>query len=67
REQRPDIPHEVEPVIMKALAKESEQRFPNIAAFAQALQQAAGIPKTTPPEDAAPPPKRQFRLPRPFS
>jgi eukaryotic-like serine/threonine-protein kinase len=66
RKQRPDIPLDVEHVIMKALAKEVEQRFPDIEAFAHALQQAAGIPQIASPE-IAPRTKRQFMLPRPFS
>jgi serine/threonine protein kinase len=66
RKQRPDLLPEVEHVIMKALAKETEQRFPDIAAFARALQQAAGIPQVASPE-VAPRTRRQFMLPHPFS
>jgi len=67
RKQQPDLPAEVEHVVMRALAKEVEQRFPDIEAFAQALQQAAGIPQSASPEMAPRTTKRQFMGPRPFS
>lgn len=37
----PALPSPVEQIIFKALAKDPEQRFPDISAFAQALEQAA--------------------------
>jgi serine/threonine protein kinase len=39
-EKLPDLPVEVEAVIMKALSKEPEERFPTVKAFAVALEQA---------------------------
>jgi len=41
QEQLPDLSPEVEEVIMRALAKEPEQRFPSVQDFATALQHAA--------------------------
>ncbi len=41
RDKRPDLPPAVEQVLLRALAKEPEQRFPNVQAFADALEQAA--------------------------
>ena len=40
-EQVPEIPSSVEQVINKALAKEAEQRFPDVLSFACALEEAA--------------------------
>jgi eukaryotic-like serine/threonine-protein kinase len=41
REKMPELPLSVEEVVMKALEKEPQQRFPSIIAFARALEQAA--------------------------
>ncbi|HET7640206.1 MAG TPA: serine/threonine-protein kinase, partial [Ktedonobacteraceae bacterium] len=41
RAKRPDLPYGVEQVLLRALSKEPEQRFLNIQAFADALEQAA--------------------------
>lgn len=57
----------LEQVIMRALAKEPEQRFPTVLAFAQALQDAIQPQPMQPP--ATPvrlPTKGQFRSPLPF-
>jgi hypothetical protein len=44
RQVRPDLPAEVERVLAKALAKEPEQRYGSVGAFAQALERAvAGV------------------------
>ena len=43
-EQVPEIPSSVEQVINKALAKEAEQRFPDVLSFACALEEAARVP-----------------------
>ncbi|GHO95045.1 hypothetical protein KSF_050930 [Reticulibacter mediterranei] len=40
REKVPELPVEVETVIMKALSKDPEQRYPTVKAFASALEQA---------------------------
>ena len=40
--QRPELPHAVDGVIQRALAKEPAQRFPGVRAFAEALEQAIG-------------------------
>src|SRR5258708_1491282 len=40
-EKRPDLSPGVERVLLRALAKEPEQRFPTIWSFAEALEQAA--------------------------
>nr|HET6902647.1 protein kinase [Ktedonobacteraceae bacterium] len=45
REQNPAIPHEVEEVVMKALAKDPEQRYESIQEFAEALEEAILPPK----------------------
>lgn len=37
-----DLPHEVDQIISKAIAKNPEDRFPNMAAFAQALEKLSG-------------------------
>jgi eukaryotic-like serine/threonine-protein kinase len=41
RAKRPDLPRGVEQVLQRALSKEPEQRFLNVQAFADALEQAA--------------------------
>ena len=38
----PDLPLKVEPVLLRALSKNKNDRFPSIADFAHALQEAAG-------------------------
>jgi hypothetical protein len=43
-ERVPDLPPAVEQVVLKALAKDPTQRFENVQAFAQALQQASQFP-----------------------
>ena len=40
-EHLPDLPSQIEQVVMRALAKEPEQRFPSVQDFATALQHAA--------------------------
>ncbi len=45
REKNPAIPHEVEEVVMKALAKDPEQRYESIQEFAEALEEAILPPK----------------------
>lgn len=69
----PAIPVEVEPVVMKALNKDPEQRYPNISAFAQALEAASGPRRPAPAQQNAvamrsairhpahPPQRRVFR------
>ncbi len=44
RAQRPDLSAEVEVVVLRALAKDPHDRFPNILAFADALEQAISTP-----------------------
>ena len=41
RERIPDISPAVEQVVLRALAKKSEERYPSITAFTEALEQAA--------------------------
>ena len=41
RAKRPDLPYGIEQVLLRALSKEPEQRFLNVQAFADALEQAA--------------------------
>jgi eukaryotic-like serine/threonine-protein kinase len=41
RAKRPDLPDGIEQVLLRALSKEPEQRFLNVQAFADALEQAA--------------------------
>ena len=41
RVNNPSIPREVEQVVMRALEKKPEQRFPSVQAFAEALEQAS--------------------------
>lgn len=66
-EQHPDISGAVEQVLLKALAKDPEQRFTNIEAFAQALTHAAHSSQSASPSEAAMPQiKRQFMQPQPF-
>jgi eukaryotic-like serine/threonine-protein kinase len=62
------ISPEVEQVILKALAKEPDDRFENIAAFADALEEASNLSKNTevPPAVNLQHAKRQFLSPRPF-
>ncbi len=45
REKNPSILHEVEEVVMKALAKEPERRFESIQDFAEALEEAITAPQ----------------------
>ena len=44
REKRPDLPCDVEQVLLCALSKDSQQRFPCVQDFANALQRAAATP-----------------------
>ena len=44
REKRPDLSYDVEQVVLRALSKDSQQRFPCVQDFATALQQAAATP-----------------------
>lgn len=46
REKLPDLPPAIERVVMKALAKDPQQRFESITDFAAALEQAAQPPAT---------------------
>jgi serine/threonine protein kinase/WD40 repeat protein len=39
-EKLPDLPHKVDEVVLKALAKKPDERFPTVAAFAKALEEA---------------------------
>jgi serine/threonine protein kinase/energy-coupling factor transporter ATP-binding protein EcfA2 len=41
RKEKPSIPAAVEDVVLKALAKDSQQRFPSVMAFAQKLEDAS--------------------------
>jgi serine/threonine protein kinase len=43
REINPDIPVEIEEVVLKALSKQREDRFESVADFIQALQNASGL------------------------
>jgi len=44
REKRSDLSYDVEQVVLRALSKDSQQRFPCVQDFATALQQAAATP-----------------------
>ena len=44
REKRPDLSCDVEQVVLRALSKDSQQRFPCVQDFATALQQTAATP-----------------------
>ena len=51
----PHLPAEINPVMIRALAKKPEDRFPSIAAFASALQDAVhGVPAEVSNESQAP-------------
>ncbi|RME73460.1 MAG: hypothetical protein D6784_11895, partial [Chloroflexi bacterium] len=60
---RPDLPEAAEQVILKALAKEPEQRYKTCrqmaAAFAQAVTAAETQPQISPPATRTPPPARK--------
>jgi serine/threonine protein kinase len=43
----PQVPQEVENVILRALAKEAKKRYTSVEEFAQALEQAAPVPENT--------------------
>ncbi len=70
REHLPDLSPEVEEVVMRALAKEPEERFPSVQDFATALHHAAhpigdvSIPSAVPTPSAATPGERN--APEPF-
>src|SRR5439155_25684000 len=44
REKVPTIPPKVEEVVLKALEKEPDKRFPSVTAFAKALEEACMLP-----------------------
>ncbi len=44
RAQRPDLPPEVEEIVLRALAKDPHDRFPTVQAFADALQPFSSAP-----------------------
>jgi serine/threonine-protein kinase len=69
RENGVPISPEVEQVILKALAKEPDERFENITSFATALEEASNLSKNTEAPEAVSlqRAKRQFLSPRPFS
>jgi tRNA A-37 threonylcarbamoyl transferase component Bud32/outer membrane biosynthesis protein TonB len=50
-----DCSDEVESIILKALAKKAENRFPDMAAFERAIAQANGEVQTVPPQNRARP------------
>jgi serine/threonine protein kinase len=53
REKIPDLPPAVEDAVLTALAKDPKQRFPNIEAFAQALEQAYQLSYRSSPDSRA--------------
>jgi serine/threonine protein kinase/outer membrane protein assembly factor BamB len=55
RDLNPDVPPAVEDAILKALAKDRDDRFESVAAFVQALQMAANVPLTAPDATVVPP------------
>jgi serine/threonine protein kinase len=52
RAQRPDLPPEVEAVVLRALAKDPHDRFPDLLAFADALGQSIASSQPMPPAPA---------------
>ncbi len=56
RQKVPTISSSVEQVVLKALAKEPQQRFSNVMDFANALEQASQLERAAIP---IPPPKSQ--------
>ena len=48
RERLPSLSPPVEAVVLKALAKKPEERFPSVQAFAEALEEASKVPLTPP-------------------
>lgn len=66
REKGADISPEVEQVVLKALAKEPDQRFPSIQDFATALVQAGNPPASVTSPEVTASARRQFMSPRPF-
>lgn len=69
----PDLPPAFDPVVLRALRKDPEDRFPTGAAFLATLEEAAADPhagpgRHTPPLDAVPPPSSaRCWAPRPRS
>jgi len=59
RQTRPDLPVEVEQVILKAMAKYPEQRFQSAGEFGSALTEALGIQETVPTPIAASAPETE--------
>ena len=53
REHDPSLPEAVEAVVLKALAKEPEERYMSVQQFAQALEQASPVSHVDLPSDAA--------------
>jgi predicted ATPase/class 3 adenylate cyclase/DNA-binding CsgD family transcriptional regulator len=53
RAKAPAIPQEIEEVVLKALAKEPERRFPNVQSFALALEEAFYRATAAPPRIAS--------------
>ncbi|GCE26574.1 hypothetical protein KDA_20580 [Dictyobacter alpinus] len=48
REKAPQVSKEVEAVVMRALEKDPQKRFPNVRDFAQALEEACGLGQQRP-------------------